>query len=295
MPARSFRIGSTLAGVALLLAAAGCSTGGTAVAVPGVSISSSSTESSSSSTSDTSTSDAASSSGTSTSSDSSSQSSTADTTSTAPSSTASSGTASSSTASSEPESITTPSETTGDTSPATTGSSSTEHSTSDAPKSTTATPSVSPAPGGKLDPATATWFINGCNIQRELRALTSPKTSGSLTDLKKQVSTAYAKLSAVGASGKSRLSGIAAPDIPGGAKFKAAQVARMQAIADGYARGSKSIAAATFKTPAELKAAIEKIEAGVETAVDAAVAKAPGLPAGVKSAAQALPACAGLN
>ena len=275
MPARSFRFGSTLAGVALLLAAAGCSTGGTATAVPGVSISStSSTESSS----------------------------------TEPSSTESSSTQdSTSSGTSTPDSITTPPS--GDTSSATadssspstaasspaTDASSPEPSSSAAPTSTGPKPSGSAAPGGKLDPATVAWFNNSCAIQKQLQSLASPKTSGSLSTIKGQVSAAYSRLSTTGKVGKLRLTSTPPPTFAGGAAFKAAQVDRMQAIADEYGRGSKSIAAATFKTPAELKAAIEKIEAGVSSAVDQALAKAPPLPAGIKPAVEALPACAGLT
>ena len=109
------------------------------------------------------------------------------------------------------------------------------------------------------------------------------------------MSTAYSLLSTTGTVGKARLSSTPAPTFPGGAAFKAAQLARMQAIADGYGAGSKSIAAATFTTPAELKAAIEKIEAGVEAAVNKAVATAPGLPEDLRTAVKALPACVGVN
>lgn len=290
MPARSFRIGTTLAGVALLLAAVGCSTGGTPTADPGASISSSST--SSSSTPDTSSSDSSS---PSTSTSDSSTSSTPES-STPESSTSESSTSESSTedtTSSAPESITTPSIAPSETS--TTEPRSSEPPTSDAPLPTSSKPSGSSTPGGKLDPATVNWFNNGCAIQKQLRSLASPKTSGSLTNIKGQVSTAYSLLSTTGTVGKARLSSTPAPTFPGGATFKAAQLARMQAIADGYGAGSKSIAAATFTTPAELKAAIEKIEAGVEAAVNKAVATAPGLPEDLRTAVKALPACVGVN
>ena len=280
MAARSQKIASTIAGLTLLLAAAGCSTGGTATAAS-VTLSSSTSETSDTSTSDTSTSAPESSA-----SDTSSSEDTTSSEDTISSSDTSSSEDTTSSSDSSDESITTPS-----TLPSTSDSSTSSSGSS----STTSSSSSSAGPGGKLDPATVTWFTNGCTIQKQLRALASPKTSGDLANVQKQVSEAYAKLSAAGAAGKAKLSSTPPPAVPGGDKFKAGQLARMQAISDGYGRGSKTIAAGSYASAAELKAAIDKVESGVSAGVDKAVAQGPALPDDVKAKVKALPACVGVN
>ena len=156
-------------------------------------------------------------------------------------------------------------------------------------------PSVSASAAPALDAASKAWFSAGCTGQKDLQKLASPKTSGTVSELQAQVAAAYLALSASAARTAKTLKTLPAPSMPQGSKVQQVRAAVFQAISVGYGQGATIIKNTPFTTTAELNAAVEKIEAGIQSTVGKVAATAPKYPDGYSALILALPACSGLS
>ena len=156
-------------------------------------------------------------------------------------------------------------------------------------------PSVSASSPPTLDAAGKAWFSAECTGQKDLQKLASPKTSGTVSELQAQVEAAYLALSASAARTAKTLTTLPAPSMPQGSKVQQVRAAVFQAISVGYGQGATIIKNTPFTTTAELNAAVEKIEAGIQSTVGKVAATAPTYPDGYSALIFALPACSGLS
>ena len=156
-------------------------------------------------------------------------------------------------------------------------------------------PSVSASTAPVLDATSKAWFSAVCTGQKDLQKLASPKTSGTVAQLQAQVVAAYQGLSASAATTAITLAGLAAPTVAEGSAAKLVRVGVFRAVAAGYSAAATTIENSRPTTTAQLNAAVNQVEAGIQAAVAKIAAGAPAYPDGYSELVLALPACSGLS
>jgi hypothetical protein len=179
--------------------------------------------------------------------------------------------------------------TTADTTAAETSSASTSSkaSSSSADDSTDESTEASAA---ELDAATETWFTTFCTSLGEVAKFTGPDTAGQSLDQEQEtVVAAYTGISTAANQAAAALQAVPPPEIDSGEEIAGATSKGFQDLADVYGRGAQSIQALTLSTEAELKTAVDAVEAEANAAAPNSLGD---LDPGVETAVKALPACA---
>ena len=167
-----------------------------------------------------------------------------------------------------------------------TSSASTSSSADDSTESAESTE----ATAAELDAATETWFTTFCTSLGEVAKFTEPDTAGqSLDQEQATVVTAYTGISTAANQAAAALQAVPPPEIDSGEEIAGATSKGFQDLADVYGRGAQSIQALTLSTEAELKTAVDAVEAEANAAAPNSLGD---LDPGVETAVKALPACA---
>ena len=146
------------------------------------------------------------------------------------------------------------------------------------------------ASAAELDAATETWFTTFCTSLGEVAKFTGPDTAGQSLDQEQEtVVTAYTGISTAANQAAAALQSVPPPEIESGEEIASATSKGFQDLADVYGRGAQSIQALTPSTEAELKTAVDAVEAEANAAAPNSLGD---LDPGVETAAKALPACA---
>lgn len=142
----------------------------------------------------------------------------------------------------------------------------------------------------ELDEATQTWFSTFCSSLANIAQYTGPDTAGQSVDqIKQTVVTAYTGISTEATAAAAALQPLPPPTIDSGAEIAAATTTGFQDLADVYGRGAQTIAASTPASDADLKAAVDAVEAEAQTASPNSLGD---LDPSVEAAVKALPDCA---
>lgn len=168
-------------------------------------------------------------------------------------------------------------------------STSSKASSSSADDSTESSESTE-ATAAELDAATETWFTTFCTSLGEVAKFTEPDTAGQSLDQEQEtVVTAYTGISTAANQAAAALQAVPPPEIDSGEEIASATSKGFQDLADVYGRGAQSIQALTLTTEAELKTAVDAVEAEASAAAPNSLGD---LDPGVETAVKALPACA---
>jgi hypothetical protein len=131
-----------------------------------------------------------------------------------------------------------------------------------------------------------------CGGAADLQQYVSPSTAGqTLEEAQATVVDAYANIASSADTTVGLLQATPPPAIDGGSALQTDQIKRFTAVSDVYGRGSQTIAALSPTDEADLKAAIDAVEAEAEASVPDPMAT---VDPDVVAAAKQLPECQGV-
>ncbi len=155
--------------------------------------------------------------------------------------------------------------------------------------------SSSPSDVQQLDPASITWLAGFCTGFSDVASYSGPDTTGmSDSEIVQTIVDAYDSMSAAAASAKTTLQTLPAPTFPGHDKIVPAVLAWFAAVNTVYGRGADTIATTTFTSLDELSAAVNKVEAGMDSANTSFGAAIGTVDPSVTHAMKSLPECSTL-
>jgi len=180
--------------------------------------------------------------------------------------------------------------TTGSSQTSTSEETATQSSTSEETATETSEESTSSSSG--LDPASEYWFAVFCTQAVDLAGYVSPDTSGqTLGEAQATVVDAYTNISISASTSVGLLQATPAPTFPGGGDLQTDAIASFLAVSDVYGRGALTILALTPTSAADLKAAIDAVEAEAKASIPEKMADVD--PA-ILDKAKTLPECQGV-
>jgi hypothetical protein len=180
---------------------------------------------------------------------------------------------------------------TSETSPSDTSETSTSESTdtSESTESSEDTSTSEDSGSSTLDATSEEWFTVFCDGATDLVKYVSPNTAGqTLAEAQATVVETYSNISISASTTVGLLQATPPPTVAGGEDLQSIAIERFSAVSDVYGRGAQTVAALKPSDQADLKAAIDAIEAEAKASTPDSMSS---VDPDVIAAAKALPAC----
>lgn len=143
-----------------------------------------------------------------------------------------------------------------------------------------------------LDSDSAYWFSTFCTQATDLAQYVSPDTSGqTIAEAQATVVEAYTNISISASTSVGVLQSLPAPTFEGGGEVQSSAIERFTAISDVYSRGALTILDLTPTSEADLKAAIDAVEAEAAASIPSDMVD---IDPAIAAEARTLPECEGV-